>query len=102
MIMLLKTGYQILKRKLRKNKLKDSEMNQLEFPVLLSEFDKKLRLIELYYGNDERTRNHLETLRLDVEQSKKIRKTSMKSEIIIYGIVLIILVLVGYLSQIYF
>jgi hypothetical protein len=93
---------QILKRKLRKNKLKDSEMNQLEFPVLLSEFDKKLRLIELYYGKDERTKNHLETLQIDVVQSKKIRKKATKNEIIIYSIVLIILVLVGYLFQIYF
>jgi hypothetical protein len=94
--------HQILKRKLRKNKQKDGEMNQLEFPVLLSEFDKKLRLIELYYGNDERTKNHLETLQIDVVQSKKIRKKAIKNEIIIYSIVLIILVLVGYLFQIYF
>jgi hypothetical protein len=89
-----------LKRKLRKNKVKDGEMNQLEFPVLLSEFDKKLRLIELYYGNDERTRNHLETLRLEVEKSKEIRNTAIKNEIIIYSLSLVVLVFVVYLSQI--
>jgi len=92
--------YQILKRKLRKNKVKDGEMNQLEFQVLLSEFDKKLRLIELYYGNDERTRNHLETLRLEVEKSKEIRNTAIKNEIIIYSLSLVVLVFVVYLSQI--
>jgi hypothetical protein len=93
---------QILKKKLRKNKLKDYELNQQEFPVLLSEFEKKQRLIELYYGNNERTRNHIETLRLDVGRSKKIRKTSIKNELIIYIVILILLVLVGYLTQIYF
>ena len=92
--------YQILKRKLRKNKVKDSEMNQLEFPVLLSEFDKKQRLIELYYGNDSSTKKHIELLRHDVEKCKENRKKAIKNEVIIYIIALVVLVFIGFLSQI--
>jgi hypothetical protein len=70
------------------------------FQALQSEFEKKYRIIDLYYGKDSRTKSHIEILNNEISAIKANRTKIILYEIAIYAATIGGLILIGFISRI--
>jgi len=77
-----------------------NEQNHSSFQQLDSQLENKIRLLELYFGNDSRTRNHITQLKQELLKLTTRKKQLVLFEILIYIISLLTLIVIGYFTQI--
>jgi hypothetical protein len=77
-----------------------NEQNHSSFQQLDSQLENKISLLELYFGNDSRTRNHITQLKQELLKLTTRKKQLVLFEVLIYIISLLTLIVIGYFTQI--
>jgi hypothetical protein len=70
------------------------------YRLLLSQLEKKMRLLELYFGNDSKTKVHLQQLKQDIIHLKKIKNSLLIYEVFLYIVAFLLLIITGYFTMI--
>jgi hypothetical protein len=86
-----------LKRNIHKN---DQLQITKSFQVLKSQIEQKIRLLELYFGNDNRTNSHINKIKQELQTTTKVKDQLLIYEILIYIIASIALCITGYFTAI--
>ena len=86
-----------IKRHLAKNQNLD---NQIPFQQLHSLIENKTRLLELYFGNDSKTSNHITQLKQETLKLKNEKNQLFFYEFALYISSLLVLIIIGYFTQI--
>lgn len=88
-------------RRLKSNLTKSEvEQNAKPIQVLNSHLENKIRLLGLYFGNDGKTSEHIGQLNQEIQKVQKIKKKLILLEILIYCTVFILLIVIGYFTEI--
>ena len=88
-------------RRIKRNLAKNQNLeNQSSFKKLHSQLENKIRLLELYFGNDSRTSNHLTQLKQETLKLKNGKNQLIVYEFAIYISSLLVLIVIGYFTQI--
>lgn len=65
------------------------------FKLVLSDYEKHYRITNLYFGNDSRTKLHLENIQKEIETLKKLRQQNIYIELAIYPCLILFLLVLG-------
>lgn len=88
-------------RRIKRNLAKNQNLeNQSSFKQLHSQLENKIRLLELYFGNDSRTSNHITQLKQEILKLKNGKNQLIVYEFAIYISSLLVLIVIGYFTQI--
>jgi hypothetical protein len=68
------------------------------FQVLISQIENKIRLLELYYGNDSRTKEHTVQLKQELKHLRTSKNKIIYFEVFTYVSAFILLVIIGYFT----